>query len=120
MAYSRDAFTRDQQETRERQDQRETREKLERYGAMEDGLSQSNKIAGENQRQQEERARESYRYLEIARDIWRQLEIARDGQRQLEKARDSQRELERRYGAIQTTCTLTDKQTDKRTDITSS
>ena len=30
MAYSRDAFTRDQQETRERQDQRETRERLER------------------------------------------------------------------------------------------
>ena len=38
MAYSRDALL----ETRERQDQsetRETREKLERYGAMEDGLS---------------------------------------------------------------------------------
>ena len=30
MAYSRDAFTRDK---------RETREKLERYGAMEDGLT---------------------------------------------------------------------------------
>ena len=40
---------------------------------MEDGLSQSNKIAGENQRQQEER--------------------------ELELARDSQRELEKRYGA---------------------
>ena len=39
MAYSRDAFTRDSSETRE---------KLERYGAMEDGLSYSNKIAGEN------------------------------------------------------------------------
>ena len=39
MAYSRDAFTRDKQETRKRQDERETREKLERYGAMEDGLT---------------------------------------------------------------------------------
>ena len=52
--------------------QRETREKLERYGAMEDGLSQSNKIAGENQRQQEERV------LEIARDSQRQLEGVRE------------------------------------------
>ena len=76
MAYSRNAFTREQQETRVRDktrmrleiDQRETREKLERYGAMEDGLSQSNKIAGENQRQQEESQRqqeESYREIEI-------------------------------------------------------
>ena len=73
MAYSRDAFTRDQQETRERQDQRETREKLERYGAMGDSLTQSNKIAGENQRQ-----------LERGREI-------------VEIARESQRELDRRY-----------------------
>ena len=62
MAYSRNAFTREQQQTRERQ---------ERYGAMEDGLSQSNKIAGENQRQQEERverARGSQIGLEGARE----------------------------------------------------
>ena len=82
MAYSRDAFIRDQKETRERQDQSETSIRLERYGDMEDGLLQSNKIAAKNQRQQEE--------------------IARNSQRQLEIARDSQRELERRYGAIQT------------------
>ena len=50
MAYSRDAFIRDQQETRESQDQSETSVRLERYGDMEDGLSQSNKIAGESQR----------------------------------------------------------------------
>ena len=58
---TRERLERDQRETRERQerDKKETREKLMRYGAMEDGLSQSNKIAGENQRQQEERARES-------------------------------------------------------------
>ena len=31
MAYSRDAFTRDWQETRERQDWSETRQRLERY-----------------------------------------------------------------------------------------
>ena len=57
MAYSRDAFTREYQETRERQDQSETREGLERYGDMEDGLSQSNKIAGKIQRERE-RARD--------------------------------------------------------------
>ena len=37
-------------ETSKRQDQSETRERLQRYGDMEDGLSQSNKIAGESQR----------------------------------------------------------------------
>ena len=72
VAYSHDAFTRDQQETRERdktrvrleRDQRKTRErlekdkeKLERYGTMEDGLSQSNKVAGESQRELETRER---------------------------------------------------------------
>ena len=91
MAYSRDAFIRDQQETRERQDQSETSvrlerdqrdmeiwrmayhsltrqlerarerardsQRLERDGDMEDGLSQSNKIAGESQRQLETRER---------------------------------------------------------------
>ena len=36
MAYSRDAFTRDLQDTRERD---KTRERQEIYGAMEDGLS---------------------------------------------------------------------------------
>ena len=42
MAYSRNAFTRDQQETRERD---KTRARLR----SEDGPTQSNKIAGENQ-----------------------------------------------------------------------
>ena len=69
MAYSRDAFIRDQQETRERQDQSETSVRLERYGDMEDGLSQSNKIAGESQRL--ERAREEiWSYLDnLQRDM---------------------------------------------------
>ena len=89
-------------EISKRQDQSETSvrlEELERYGDMEDGLSQSNKIAGESQRELEtrEKARENYRELE------RELEIVRDSQRQLERARQSQRELERareiwRYG----------------------
>ena len=78
MAYSRDAFMRDQQETRERQDQRETREKLERYGAMEDGLTQSNKIARESQRQ-ERKLDTRQREQERARDIYLNL-ILRCGQ----------------------------------------
>ena len=109
MAYSHNGFIRDQQQTRENQDQSETsvrleRDKLEtrpqRDGAAVEGLTQSNKIAGENQRQQE-----------------RGREIARDSQRQLEKARDSQRELERRYGAIPELFRhIVHKLTDKRTD----
>ena len=50
MAYSPNAIIRDQQETRERQEQSETSVRLDRYGDMEDGLSQSNKIAGESWR----------------------------------------------------------------------
>ena len=49
------------------------RERLERYGAMEYGLTQSNKIARENQRELE-RGRESQR----------------ESQRELERARESQ------------------------------
>ena len=63
------AIIRDQQETRERQDQSETSVRLERYGDMEDGLSQSNKIAGERQRERardyRERARERHRDMEL-------------------------------------------------------
>ena len=55
MAYSCDAIIRDQQETRERQDYTETSVRLDRQGDMEDGLSQSNKIAGESQRLEKER-----------------------------------------------------------------
>ena len=44
MAYSPNAIIRDQQETRERQEQSETSVRLDRYGDMEDGVSQSNKM----------------------------------------------------------------------------
>ena len=67
MAYSRDAFIRDQQETRERQDKSETSVRLERdqrYGDMEDGLSQSNKIAGESQRESQRGDMELFRQLD--------------------------------------------------------
>ena len=77
MAYSRDAIIRDQQETRERQEQSETSVRLERYGDMEDGLSQSNKIAGKIQRERE-RARD-YLQIERARD-YLQIERARETQ----------------------------------------
>ena len=70
------------------------RERLERYGAMEYGLTQSNKIARENQRELE-RGRESQR------ESQRELERARESQRELERAR-LERELQRKYGAIQT------------------
>ena len=61
MAYSRDAFDRDQQETR--------------LGAIADGLIYTNKIARESQR-------ESQRELERAREREREFEIA--GERQSE------------------------------------
>ena len=69
MAYSHDAFTRDEKETRERlatrenlqRDQKETRD-----GSMDDGLTQTIKVARESKREQE-RARESQGELERAR-----------------------------------------------------
>ena len=82
MAYSRDAFNRDQQETRERQDQSETSVRLERNGDMEDGLSQSNKIAGESQRLE--------RYGDIEDGLSQSNNIAGERQR-------LERVLERRY-----------------------
>ena len=96
MAYSRDAIIRDQKETRERQDQSETSVRLERYGDMEDGLSQSNKIAGESQR------------------------LERESQRDLERDRDQRKsqigdmELFRQLDDGQT-----NKQTNKQTDLQS-
>ena len=105
MAYSRDASIRDQEETREKQDQIETSVRLERdYRDMEDGLSQSNKIAGERQRDME---------------IWRMAYHSLT--RQLERARD-QRESQRGDMELfrQLVYKQTDRQIDKRTDITSS
>ena len=52
MAYSRDAFNRENTERLER-NQREIRERLERDGAMADGLSQPKKIAGESYKERE-------------------------------------------------------------------
>ena len=66
MAYSRDAFPKEQRETRER-DQRERLERktrgretsmMTRDGAMADGLTQNNEVTRECQRELE-RARES-------------------------------------------------------------
>ena len=59
MAYSRDAFIRDQQETRERQDQSETSVRLERYDLW--------RMAYHSLTKQLERAKDQ-RDLEIARD----------------------------------------------------
>ena len=112
MAYSRDAFNR---ETRERigRNQRETRKREERtidrlqkdqqelrYGAMADGLSQTNKIARESQR-----------------DLERDLEGARESKRELEKARGSKSELEGAREEIQSYLynLFTDKRTNGRT-----
>ena len=102
MAYSRDAIIRDQQETRERQDQSETSVRLERYGDMEDGLSQSNKIAGESQRELEtrERARETQR----------------ESQRDLERDRDQR---ESQIGDMELFRQLDDGQTNKQMDLQS-
>ena len=99
MAYSRDAFIRDQQETRERQEQSQTSVSLERdYRDMEDGLSQSNKIARESQRLERQlgRARERER----ARD-WRETQR---GDMELFRQLDNRQ---------------TDKQTNKLTDLQS-
>ena len=121
MAYSCDDFN---TETRERlgRNQRETRKREERtnvrlqkdqqekrYGAMADGLSQTNKIARESQRDLE-------RELEGAKESQRELERDRGSQREIEGVRESQREQERRYRAIYTTCLQTDKQTDRQMD----
>ena len=111
MAYSRDAFIRDQCKTRER---------LERYGDMEDGLSQSNKQlerAGESQRDSQKLERElERRYGAI--QIWRMAYHSLTRQLEREIERESLREPQRRYGdirygAIQTYCT---QQTNRWTD----
>ena len=87
MAYSCDAFIQDYQETIERQDQSETSVRLEKdWRDMEDGLSQSNKMAEERAIDQIERQRDLERASEKSRESWR-----------------LEREVERRYGAIQTT-----------------
>ena len=90
MAYSRDAFIRDQQETRERQDQSWTSIGLERYGDIENGLSESNKIAGESQRE----SQRLERYGDIEDGLSQSNKIAGERQR-LEGARENQREFER-------------------------
>ena len=92
MAYSRDAFIRDQQETRERQDQSETSVRLERdYRDMEDGLSQSNKIAGESQRDVEiwrmayhSLTRQLERYGDMEDGLSQSNKIAGESQRDME------------------------------------
>ena len=61
-------------EKRERQDQSETSIRLERYGDMEDGLSQSNKIAGKIQRERELETIYIQRELDIARELQRPRE----------------------------------------------
>ena len=53
MAYSRDAFPKDQRETSKRieRDKRQTGERLERDGAMHDGLTLTNEIASKSYRE---------------------------------------------------------------------
>ena len=76
MAYSCDAFTREQQGTRETL-KIETSKKLARFyqeardGAMANGLTQSNKIG-------RERDREIYKELERVRECQRELESNRE------------------------------------------
>ena len=100
---------RDKGETRKREertiDRLEKDQQETRYRAMTDGLSQTNKIAREIQR-------ESQRDLERAREIQRELERARESYRELQRAREGQRELEQERRAIYTTCLQTDRQTD--------
>ena len=52
MAYSRDAFPKDQRETSKRLD-RDKRERQERDGAKSDGLKQTSEIASKSQREME-------------------------------------------------------------------
>ena len=109
MANSRDAFIRDQIETRER---------LERDGAMADGLSQPKKIAGESYKERERAREEIQSYLDklmtngqtdrqtdgltelflksLSRLKKRKLERVREHYRALKSTRQHQRELERR------------------------
>ena len=61
MAYSRDAFTRDQQETRER----DKIEKTERDEAMADDLRQTNEIASKSQKEMDTDAQENYLDCEL-------------------------------------------------------